>query len=261
MKNFLITGATSALGKQLCKMIAQNAGARLMMISRSHSNDLKELESDTVQYISGVDLTTLRLNDNFSEIFDEFFTGPISLIHCAGDFWTHFSFLEVSVEKANQIMNSHYLTLYATLQSVLPIMIKKKGGKVATFSYNSMNENFPNMLPFNAAKAAVEATTKCIAHEYAKYGIAANVLSLASLKTEESKYSRPFGDYENYLDLEELCHSILDIVNTSNLITASVIQCYKYSDSYYNQGYFERIKHPNRSWKMIDESHKADQSK
>ena len=245
MKNYLITGATSALGTELSKIIAAqaNPNTKLLMLSRTHSSDLEHLTNSSIRYISGVDLITLHTDDKYANLCSEFFDGSISLIHCAGDFWAHRGFLDVSTELAEKYMNSHYLTLYAVLQSVLPIMIKKNGGKIAAFSFNSSNENFPHILPFNAAKAAVEATIKCIAHEYAKENIVANILSLASLKTEASRKSRPFGDFENYLELSELCNAILEAMDLSPLINASTINIYKYSDSYYNQGYFERIKH------------------
>lgn len=244
-QNYLITGATSALGKKLANTIVRRYGqnVKLMMLSRSYSKDLDELKSDSICYIHGIDLTNLVMGDEVAKKCEEFFEGPFSLIHCAGDFWTHVPFLTFSTDNARKMMDSHYVTLYAVLQSVLPVMIKRNGGKVIAFSFNSMNDNFPHILPYNAAKAAVEATVKCIAHEYAKDNIIANLLALASFKTEASKKSRPFGDFDNYLELSEISETVLDVVNLSNsLITASVINCYKYSDSYYNQGYFERIR-------------------
>jgi len=245
MKNYLITGATSALGTELAKIIASNnlGKSKQILISRSHSPQLEALVSSDTMYFSGVDLTTLSINDKFSEACRDFFEGPFSLIHCAGDFWTHRSFLDISVLLAEKYMNSHYLTLYATLQSVLPVMIEKKGGRVAAFTFNSLNENFPYILPFNAAKAAVDATIKCIAHEYSQHNIVANVLALASLKTDASKKSRPFGDFDNYLELTELGNAVLEVMELSPLVNASVINVYKHSHSYYHQGYFERIKH------------------
>jgi len=242
--NIVIAGATSALGMNLAKTLAKNPANKLILLSRTFNETLQNLCNENINYLSGIDLTLLRKDDEIAKKCEAFFDGPFSLIHCAGDFWTHVSFLNFSPEQAKRMMESHYLTLYATLQSLLPVMIGKRGGKILAFSFNSQDDNFPFILPFNAAKAAVEATIKCIGHEYAQHGIAANVLSLASFKTEASRKSRPFGDFENYLELSEISQTVLDVLDMNgNLVNASVINCYKYSETYYNQGYFERIKH------------------
>jgi NADP-dependent 3-hydroxy acid dehydrogenase YdfG len=244
-KSFLITGATSGLGKALAIKIAREYGdsCKMIMISRSFNKELDSLRSDKIKYIPGIDLLDISPNDAVSKQIDAFFIEPFVLIHSAGDFWDHVPFLSVNTKRAKDMMDSHYGTLYNVLQSVLPIMVKKGGGKILTFSCNATVYNFPNMLPFTAAKAAVDATIKCIAHEYANRNIVANSIALSSLQTEQNKDSKPFGDYYNYLDLEEISQTVIEIADLSNnLANGNVINCYKYSDSYYNQGYFERIK-------------------
>lgn len=245
MNNYLITGATSALGKALAFSIKQrfNSNCKLFLVSRSHSKELQSLVSENIVYRSGIDLLNIVPNDNLCSEVNDFFSGDFTLIHSAGDFWLHLPFLEVSTDTARKMMDSHYGTLYNVLQSVLPLMINKGGGKVLTFSCNATEYHFPNMLPFTAAKAAIDATIKCIAHEFANRNIVANSIALSSLKTPHNKESKPFGDYEHYLDLMELSDTVIEIAQLSNnLANGNVISCYKYSDSYYNEGYFHRIK-------------------
>ena len=244
-KNFLIMGATSALGRAISLKIAKQYGksCKMIMVSRSHNDELEGIKSENIKYFSGIDLLDIKSNDSIMEEINSFFTGEITLIHSAGDFWLHLPFLEFSTFQAKSMMDSHYGTLYNVLQNVLPLMIKKGGGKVLTFSCNATIFHFPNMLPFTAAKAAVDATIKCIAHEYAKDNIVANSIALSSLQTPHNKDSKPFGDYEHYLDLNELSDTVLEVAEFSNnLANGNVINCYKYSDSYYNEGYFHRIK-------------------
>ncbi len=242
--NYLITGATSALGKALAGFIKTKYGkeCKLFLVSRSHSNELESLVDDNVVYHSGIDLLDIKLTDKVILDIDNFFEGNFTLIHSAGDFWLHLPFLDFETIKARNMMDSHYGTLYNVLQNVLPMMIKKGGGKILTFGCNATDYHFPNMLPFTAAKAAVDATIKCIAHEYANKNIVANSIALSSLKTPQNKDSKPFGDFEHYLDLQELSQTVIEIAElTNNLANGNVINCYKYSDSYYNEGYFHRI--------------------
>ncbi len=245
MKNYLITGATSAIGKTLASSIKQRfcPDCKLFLISRTHNNVLQNLVDSNVIYQSGVDLLDIKPDDAIISEINSFFEGPFNLIHSAGDFWLHLPFLDVNTNEARGMMDSHYGTLYNVLQHILPIMISKGGGKVLTFSCNATDYHFPNMLPFTAAKAAVDATIKCIAHEYADRNIVANSIALSSLKTPQNKESKPYGDYENYMDLNELSDTVIEIAELSkNLANGNVINCYKYSDSYYNEGYFQRIK-------------------
>lgn len=245
MKNYLITGATSALGKALAVKIKQQFGSdcKLFIVSRSHSQELQGLVDSNVAYRSAVDLLDIKPGDAIVKEIESFFDGNFTLIHSAGDFWLHLPFLEFSSEKAKSMMDSHYGTLYNVLQSILPIMISKGGGKILTFGCNATDYHFPNMLPFTAAKAAVDATIKCIAHEYANRNIVANSIALSSLKTPQNKDSKPHGDFEHYLDLSELSETVIEIAElTNNLANGNAINCYKYSDSYYNEGYFNRIK-------------------
>lgn len=245
MNNYVITGATSSTGQALAKMIAEDDRNKLVLISRSHSLELEELSKkrDTIKYFSGIDLLlNFEKQKGILDFIDDYFDSPFSLIHLAGNFWYHDNFLDVNTETAINMMNSHYGTLYSVCQSIIPIMKNKKGGKILTLSCNATDFHFPNMLPFTAAKAAVEAAVKCIAHEHAKDKIMANAIAISSLKTEANKKSKPYGDYEHYIALEKLSEVIIDFLQFNNLVNGSIINCFEYSKSYYDDGYFLRIK-------------------
>lgn len=243
MKNYLITGATSSLGKHLANHIVQHEkDYKLFLVSRSQDNELERLCSKNVKYAYNVDL--LKVNDK-SEVVVEignFFQSSFNIIHSAGDFWFHLPFLEFDTNAAINMMNSHYGTFYNVLQIFLPHLIKNKGGKILTFSCNATDFHFPNMLPFTAAKAAIDATVKCIANEHSKDGIVINSIALSSLKTEQNKGSKPYGDYDNYLDLDDLSNKVLEVLNMQGeYLNGNILKCFNYSESYYNEGYFQRI--------------------
>lgn len=245
MKKYLITGATSSLGKALAEHIVKTSteNYKLFLISRSHNDHLQKLAGENVKYVSGVDLLSMQEDTDLIKAVKLFFNGSFTIIHSAGDFWLHLPFLKVDTAIAIKMMNSHYGTFYNVLQIFLPHLIENGGGRILTFSCNATDYHFPNMLPFTAAKAAIDSTVKCIAHEHSKDGIIINSIALSSLKSEQNKSSKPYGDYNNYLDLDELSNTILDVVNQKEtLMNGNVIKCFKYSESYYNEGYFQRIK-------------------
>ena len=180
--NIIITGASSAIGRKLAECLNKQMDASWKIILTSRSNDalLSKLQSRNIKYISGIDLLRKDKIARLAKECDLFFDGPFYLVHSVGDFWDHVPFSEINAENAKKIMDSHYTTLYGVLQQLLPIMIQKGGGRVLAFSCNSVRFNYPWMIPFTAAKAAVEALVKCIANEYSKNNIIANVIALSS---------------------------------------------------------------------------------
>ena len=142
-----------------------------------------------------------------------------------------------------KISNSHYATVYCAGKIVLPHMKKLGGGRFMTFSCNSVRYLYPNMAPFCSAKAAVEALTQCIAHEYAEFGVSANCFRLSSLKTPEVVDSKPHGDSEHYMEVSEITNVIRNFSENMNIfLNGSIIELYEFSKSFYNKGYFERIR-------------------
>ena len=242
MKNFVLTGATADGAKGLVNILAKNPDNKLVLISRSKSEALEKLsESKNILYFSGIDLRGFDRQTDVINKIDNFFHSEFALIHFAGDFWEHPAFLDTPVDKAKVMMDSQYLTLYSTCYALIPIMQKKGGGRIVALGDNATHHHLPHMTSFTAAKAAVEATIKCIAHEFAKDNIIANVLAISSLKTPKNKKIKPYGDYDNYIGLDELGQALTDIVNLPKIINGTTFKAFEYSDSYFNEGYFQRI--------------------
>jgi len=242
-QSILITGANSHIGKGLIKYFIEKGNVKLLLTSRSVNSDLSKLNSTSIKYIPGLDLLN---NDNLATLRVEakaFFNTPFSLIHSVGNFWHHVAFQETNLDEAKRVMDSHYATLYGVCHNLLPLMKETGGGRIIAFSCNSVNFNFPYMAAFTAAKASVESLIKCIAHEFAQNNIVANALALSSIQTDAVKASKPFGDYEHYISVKDLCVTTDEVLcMKSAIVNGNTINCYTFSETYYHQGYFERIK-------------------
>lgn len=242
-QSILITGANSHIGKGLIKYFQQKGNVKLLLTSRTVCEELQQYNSSSIKYIPALDLVNKNDLEILKDHTQSFFNSPFNLIHSVGYFWYHVPFANVNVDEAKKMMDSHYTTLYGVCHNLLPLMKEKGGGRVIAFSCNSVNYNFPYMAAFTSAKAAVECLIKCVAHEFAQDNIIANTLALSSMQTDTVKASKPFGDYEHYIPVEELCLTIDEIFSLkSSIVNGNTINCYKYSDTYYKQGYFERIR-------------------
>jgi NAD(P)-dependent dehydrogenase (short-subunit alcohol dehydrogenase family) len=120
-------------------------------------------------------------------------------------------------------------------------MMKNRAGRLIAFSCNSVGYSYPDMSPFTAAKAAVEAFIKCYSNEYAPQGISSTAIALPTMKTDEILAEKPDGDHENYIAPEELSGFIVrNVLSQPAIATGNVMRLINPSPTFYGLGYFER---------------------
>ena len=81
------------------------------------------------------------------------------------------------------VFYSYVSSLFATSIAFLPVMRAKGGGHFIAFSSHAVPHSYPLMAAFLAAKAAVYSLVLSIANEWARDGIIANALAIATLYT------------------------------------------------------------------------------
>jgi NAD(P)-dependent dehydrogenase (short-subunit alcohol dehydrogenase family) len=242
MNNFVIAGATAASAKCLIESILRDADNRLVLLSRSNSPELAELAGqENVKYFSGLDLARFENETAVIAEIDNFFDSEFGAVHLAGNFWWHLPFEKVSTEEAADMMDSQYVTLYSVCRGLVPVMIKKGGGKILGIGDNAADYAYPNMSAFSAAKAAVNTFIKCIGHEFADRGISANVLEISSLAGPQNKKANPDADYEHYMTMREFADNVIGALELPKQINCTVLKAYKFNDGFYNKGYFQRL--------------------
>ena len=236
MGKYVITGANSEIGQALSKNLISK-GHEVLLVSRS----LKPSEHYAENWLDGIDMTKESDLLIMRSFIESHFQLPFTLIHSVGDFWKHKSIINTSFDEALSQIHSHYITLFGAIKAVVPIMKKVGGGKIIAFSCNSVKYNYPDMAAFTSSKAAVECLIKCIANEQSKYNIFANAFALPSIKTNSVIETKPEKFHKNYPTLEELTNCIEQTVESlSPLVTGNCIGLFKYSDSFYHNGYYER---------------------
>ncbi|MCM1232497.1 MAG: SDR family oxidoreductase [Ruminococcus flavefaciens] len=237
MSKYVITGANSEIGQALIDHLSKQ-GHELFLVSRSEK---KECLLSTHPWIDGIDLTNESHLVSLRAEVQKYFSAPFTVIHSVGDFWRHKSVDKTSFNEVCSMIQSHYVTLFGVIKAVIPIMQNIGGGKIVAFSCNSVKYNYPDMAAFTSAKAAVECLIKCVANEQSKYNIIANAFALPSIKTHSVIESKPEEFHENYLSLDELAYCIEQTIeNLTPQVNGNIISLFKYSDSFYHKGYYER---------------------
>lgn len=241
MKNYLITGASSNLGKVLANHLSKNRDNKLIITSRK-TVDLGIDPNENVKYLPGIDLLNEADLKIISDTTNVFFEGQFSVIHCTGYYEGQEPLEHMRLSESTRIFESNFTTVYNLTTQLLSIMIEKGGGHFIGFSCNSVKYNYPQMAPFTAAKAALESLFKTIANEFYDRGIYANNFQLATLLTEHEIKIKPHGDHKKWLKTIEVVNCIEQFINQPyQLQNGNTIQLYHYSESFFGQSYFDRI--------------------
>lgn len=240
--NILITGATSFLAKSIIKKFLDHQEYRILLTSRSELSESLNI-NDNFKYIPNIDLLKEDHVSALKDSVDDYFENEFSVINCVGHFPKFSPIHNSPFISAKENIEANYLCVFNLANKLLPLMVARSGGHFIAFSSHTNYQNYPEMVAFTASKVALECLIKGIANEYAKYGLLSNIFALATLNTDVEKKLKPHGDFDNWLKLDEVAESVLQLIHDNNsLMNGNIIHLYKYSESYFNQSYYERIK-------------------
>ena len=240
MQRILVTAASSDLAKALVRIAAQQQRSQVLTVSRS-TFVVPASQYAAHHHMNGIDLLQEDALSDLACTAASFFDGPFSIIHFAGDYWTHKPLIHTELSEIRRMMESHYLTLCGVAKYLAPVMIEKGGGRLVAFSCNSVVYNDPDLSPFTSAKAAIESFVRSFANEYAEVGLSATAIALPTMRTEKVLAEKTRGDHENYISPDELARILLEQTLKQDLyITGNITRLVKYSDSFYHKSYFLR---------------------
>lgn len=241
--SFVITGANSFLGRAFAKMLSNNENYKVFLTSRSKFNFNGLLKKKNVSYLPEIDLTIESDVERLCNAINDFMPDQFHVINCLGYFPGYETIEEINIPTVKKVFDSNVIALYCVANKLLPLMCKRKGGHFIGFSTHTSYQHYPKMVAFTSAKVAVESLIRGISNEYLEKGINANTIALATLLTETEMKIKPNGDSKNWLNTDEVCELVENIIiQPSKLINGNVIHVYKYSNSFFHQSYYDRIK-------------------
>lgn len=240
-QQIVITGISSELGSVLARGLGRLRGTQIIGTMRRPLRR-KERFARNIAVVDRCDLTEKESCERVVEAAKEQFSGPFGLVHCVGDFWEHVPFLDCGTDQARRMVESHFVSLYNVLQSLVPVMRHEGGGSVVAFSCNSVRYNYPHMAVFTASKSAVDSLMRSLANELSGEQMRFNSLVLASLQTKKVLRSKPHGDYAHFIPPSDLVPVVRFLLSgESRWINGNAINLFVHSDEFYGSGYFERI--------------------
>lgn len=182
-KTFLVTGASSGIGKALSQKIATEGG-RVVMIARGEEKlkeTVKSMDTPLKHIVIPYDLLDF---DNIKKIFDKLRQDNIKLdglVHCAG----FTDVLPLRVMNRNSALRLFDIHFFCFIELVKHYVKKgvSNGGSIVGVS--AINAHTPQkcMTAYAAAKSAVESACRTLALELTEKGIRINSVIVGGVET------------------------------------------------------------------------------
>ena len=182
----LITGGGSGIGRGIADLLAQ-LGAHVVLASRKLERVITAAaEIRAAGGKASAVSVDVRNGDLVRTMISEVVTahGRIDLLvnNAAGNFYAPSESLSENAWKS-VIEIDLYGTFFCS-QAVLPVMKAQGGGSIVNISMTLHYRGWPLMAHATAAKAGIDALTKTLSLEWAKYGVRMNAVAPGPIPTE-----------------------------------------------------------------------------
>lgn len=225
MKNIVITGASSGIGRASAIKLSEDINNRLFLISRNEAklNDLlNKIKGNRDRIIiMPFDIISGDYNKLFHQI--KAIAGTVDvLINNAGAL-VNKSFSEIVIDDFDLMVNTNFKGPFLLIQRLLPIL--NPGAHIVNIS--SMggfqgSVKFLGLSVYSSSKGALAILTECLALELKQVGISVNCLALGSVQTDMLKEA--FPGYQAPLTSETMAEFIADFaLNGHKWINGKII--------------------------------------
>jgi NAD(P)-dependent dehydrogenase (short-subunit alcohol dehydrogenase family) len=189
-KTALVTGGGRGIGRSIALALAE-AGANIAITSRTES-ELKETAGIINKCFSrktmykAIDALNLEdIKDFINDVVKQ--EGKIDILVNAAGTNKRLSFLEITEDDWDFVMDTNLKTAVFTSQAVIPYMKEQNFGKIINIASLTSEIAFPNMAAYAASKGGISQLTKALAVEFADHGILVNAIGPGYFRTELTK--------------------------------------------------------------------------
>lgn len=182
----LVTGGGSGIGRGIADLLA-SLGAHVVLASRK----LERVQAAAAEIVAaGGKASAIAVDVRNAELVRRVIgevvaaQGRIDLLvnNAAGNFYAPSETLTENAWKS--VIEIDLYGTFFCAQAVLPVMKAQGGGSIVNISMTLHYRGWPLMAHATAAKAGIDALTKTLSLEWAKYGVRMNAVAPGPIPTE-----------------------------------------------------------------------------
>lgn len=186
-KKAVVTGASSGLGKQMAKALAEQ-GADVAVLAR-RTERLKQLAEDIKaagNQCLAIECDVTKQEDIKQAVkqIKEAFGGIDILVNNAGVCEFSQGIHDHTTEQWDKVLDTDLKAVFLMSREVAPIMMEQKSGKIVNIASVGGIQAGPSQIGYFAAKGGVINLTKAMAGDLAPYNVLVNAIAPGVFATE-----------------------------------------------------------------------------
>ena len=200
-KKALITGASRGIGKAIAIEFARH-GYDIYVTCKNSFAELQQLCND-LKTNYNIEATPFLADAGNAESMDNLFSNIEDIdvvVNNAGISYIGL-LTDMSVEEWNRVMDTNFNSLFYVCRHAVPLMVRKKSGKIINISSVWGNVGASMEVAYSAAKGGMNAFTKALAKELAPSNIQVNAIACGVIDTQ---MNRCFSEEEREALREEI---------------------------------------------------------
>ena len=212
MKNVVITGVGTGIGKALCiHFLAKGYSVIGVLRNQNHYSSLVR-DSNSLKGVLKIVYSDLE-NENFTdEVLKQLQNlniGSISILINVAGVLDITEYDELNVAQMNKVMMVNFISPAILTSKLVPLLKGSEGANVINITSMSGFQGsvrFPGLSVYGASKAALGSYSESIACELAPLNIHINALAIGSVNTKMLK--KAFPDFEASVSAEDMAEYI-----------------------------------------------------
>jgi len=191
--NIIVTGASSGIGNELCRLFASNINNKVVAIARNRIK-LEQLRRECLFQYPGAkiypmvfDLSNGGFERDFKREILSFISSVDILINNAG-LLVNKPFEELTNEDVESVFRTNVTSVFGLTKVLLPYMGKAEQPthivNISSMGGYQGSSKFPGLSAYSSSKAALASLTECMAEEFKGRNISVNCLAIGAVQTE-----------------------------------------------------------------------------